>query len=108
MFVHGLLDNGGTGIADSVGDTRLSVCDNLSTCGSFCALRAAPWLSCAAHRHRPATFPIVYNNGYEHVELDVWNDTERKQNVRMLEWVFKLKRLAEDKFHRPIWNTPAK
>jgi hypothetical protein len=52
------------------------------------------------------SFPIVYDSGFQHIELEVWNDPKAEQPI--LEWVFKLKRLAEDRFHRPIWNTISK
>jgi hypothetical protein len=47
-------------------------------------------------------FPIVYENEYEHIEVDVWNDP--RQYKPMLDWIHELQKLAEDSFHHPIWR----
>lgn len=43
-------------------------------------------------------YPIVYYNNQEHIEVEAWDIPEDP----IVAWVHKLKKLAEDKFHRPF------
>ena len=45
-----------------------------------------------------ANFRILYDNGYEHMEADVWNDPEGGNSL--LNWIRELQKIAEDSFHR--------
>ncbi len=47
-------------------------------------------------------FRIVYDNSYEHIEVQVWNDPKQGQNKPMLDWIHQLLTLAEANFHRPF------
>jgi hypothetical protein len=44
-------------------------------------------------------YSIVYDNSYEHLELQVWNMNDQPNNP-MLSWVHQLQRLAEERFKR--------
>lgn len=44
-------------------------------------------------------YSIVYDNDYEHLELEVWNINDQPVNP-MLSWVRQLQRLAEERFKR--------
>jgi hypothetical protein len=44
-------------------------------------------------------YSIVYDNSYEHLQLEVWNMNDEPNNP-MLDWVHGFKRLAEEKFKR--------
>lgn len=46
---------------------------------------------------------VIYDNSYEHVELRVWEDTEKEADP-MLKWVHEFRKLAETSFHRQIWR----
>jgi hypothetical protein len=46
-------------------------------------------------------YSVVYDNSYEHLELEVWNMNDEPINS-MLSWVQQLQRLAEGKFKRPV------
>jgi len=46
-------------------------------------------------------YSIVYDNSYEHLELEGWNMNDEPINP-MLSWVHQLRKLAEEKFKRPI------
>lgn len=47
-------------------------------------------------------FSIRYENGYERLTVDVIDDP--KEQGPMLDWIYQLEKLAEGKFHRPIWK----
>jgi hypothetical protein len=47
-------------------------------------------------------FPIHYYNGYERLTLDVFDDP--KEHATMLDWIYQVEKLAEQKFHHPIWT----
>lgn len=47
-----------------------------------------------------SSFPIVYDNSHEHVEVQVWDDP--KEDKPLLAWIEQLERLAKESFHRPF------
>jgi len=47
-------------------------------------------------------FRVVYDNSYQSFQAEVVDDP--KQNKAMLEWIQKLQKVAEERFHHTIWN----
>ncbi len=45
-------------------------------------------------------FPVIYDNSYEHMEFQVWNDPDGDRS--MLEWLDEVETLAEANFHHPF------
>ena len=43
-------------------------------------------------------YRVVYNNPYEHIEVNVVEDPKQYKPIR--DWIHDLQELAEDEFHR--------
>jgi hypothetical protein len=47
-------------------------------------------------------YPIVYDNAYEHAEVEPWDVPDNGVVSPMINWVHQLQKLVEDSFHRPF------
>jgi len=51
-------------------------------------------------------YPILYDNSHERVELFAWNESNQRPLNPLINWVHRLQRLAEDRFHRSFSYRP--
>jgi len=52
---------------------------------------------------------IFYDNSYEQIQVDVFHDPdpEPKEHKPLVEWIRSIEKMAEDRFHHPIWGSKA-